>query len=140
MNKEDKELLYKDLCSRLPYKVKIEITWWVVDEAICMNTTLELDHIDQLLNDDDTEIKPYLSPMSSMTEEEKYEFRGISNCKVYKDDFYNEYRKNSDGFTYIDKNTEIETFNWLNGHHFDYRDLIKNGLAMEAPEGMYKEE
>ena len=32
----------------------------------------------------------------------------------------------------------LETFDWLNAHHFDYRGLIEKGLALEAPEGMYK--
>lgn len=74
MTQEDKELLLlKDLCSRLPYGVKIELTWWVMGEGTCINTTLEPDHIEQLLNDEDgnIEVKPYLRPMSSMTEEEK---------------------------------------------------------------------
>ena len=45
-----------------------------MDEGTCINTTLEPDHIEQLLNDEDgdTEIKPYLFPMSSMTEKEEY--------------------------------------------------------------------
>lgn len=73
MTKEEKELLLKDLCGRLPYGIKIELTWWVMDEGTCINTTLEPDHIEQLLNDEDgdTEFKPYLRPMSSMSEEEK---------------------------------------------------------------------
>jgi hypothetical protein len=33
----------------------------------------------------------------------------------------------------------LETFDWLNAHHFDYRGLIEKGLALEAPEGMYKQ-
>ena len=74
MDTKNKELLLKDLNARLPYGVKIEITWWVMDEGTCINTTLEPDHIEQLLNDEDgdTEIKPYLFPMSSMTEKEEY--------------------------------------------------------------------
>ena len=31
----------------------------------------------------------------------------------------------------------FQTFDWFNKHHFDYRDLIKRGLALEAPEGLY---
>ena len=65
MTQEDKQLLLKDLSARLPYGVKIELTWWVMDEGTCINTTLEPDHIEQLLNDEygDTEIKPYLRPL-----------------------------------------------------------------------------
>ena len=59
------------------------------------------------------EIKPYLRPMSSMTEEEKkeqYKFSAFNN---------------------------VELFDWLNVHHFDYRGLIEKGLALEAPKEMY---
>lgn len=59
-------------------------------------------------------IKPYLRPMSSMTEEEKEEVNDLNmnpfSCSV---------------------------IDWLNAHHFDYRGLIEKGLALEAPEGMY---
>lgn len=80
MTQEQKELLFKDLCARLPYGVKIELTWWVMDEGTCMSTTLEPDHIEQILNDEvgNAEIKPYLFPMSSMTEEQCYDFYNIS--------------------------------------------------------------
>ena len=81
MKQEDKEILLKDLCARIPYGVKIEVTWWVMGEGTCINTTLEPDLIEQLLNDEygDTEIKPYLRSMSSMTEEEEIEYLTIDN-------------------------------------------------------------
>ena len=87
MDTKNKELLLKDLNARLPYGVKIEITWWVMDEGTCINTTLEPDHIEQLLNDEDgdTEIKPYLFPMSSMTEEEKEEYCQLQQRGVNED-------------------------------------------------------
>ena len=117
MTLEDKELLLKDLCARLPYGVKIELTWWVMDEGIYINTILEPDHIEQLLNDEDgdTEIKPYLRPMSSMTEEEKMK---LSLSQIYAFVHYN----------------EIAKMDWLNEHHFDYRGLIEKGLAVEVTE------
>ena len=40
MTQEDKELLLKDLNARLPYGVKIELTWWVMGEGIGINTIL----------------------------------------------------------------------------------------------------
>ena len=49
MTQEQKELLIKDLCARLSFGVKIELTWWVMGEGTCINTTLEPDHIEQLL-------------------------------------------------------------------------------------------
>ena len=76
MTREEKQQLLQDLCARLPYGVNIELTWWVMGEGTYINTTLEPDHIEQLLNDEDgdTEIKPYLRPISSMTKEEKRNF------------------------------------------------------------------
>ena len=113
MTQEDKELLIKDLCARLLYGVKIELTWWVMDEGTCMSTTLEPDHIEQLLNDEDgdTEIKPYLRPMSSMTEEEKLMYEGLMI--------------GTDNISYI-----LDVVDWLNAYHFDYRGLIPMGLAI----------
>ena len=130
MTQEDKQLLLKDLSARLPYGVKIELTWWVMGEGTYINTTLEPDHIEQLLNDEygDTEIKPYLRPMSSMTEEEKLQ---LSQYAYIGEDLNGEFIdevQRKDCAAYID---------WLNKNHFDYRGLIENRLALEAPEGMY---
>ena len=118
MTQEEKELLLKDLSARLPYGVKIELTWWVMGEGTCINTTLEPDHIEQLLNDEygDTEIKPYLRPLSSMTEEERNQYQDIEEtCQA---SFYPSYYH-----ILVD---------WLNVHHFDYRGLITKGLAIEV--------
>lgn len=117
MTQEDKELLLKDLCTRLPYGVKIEFTWWVMDEGTYINATLEPDHIEQLLNNEDsiTKIKPYLFPLSSMTEEQKKEYQYITERWMY-DSSYS-----------ISDNTD-----WLNKNHFDYRGLIPMGLAIDA--------
>ena len=127
MTQEDKELLLKDLCARLPYGVKIELTWWVMDEGTCMSTTLEPDHIEQIRNDElgDVEIKPYLFPMSSMTEEQKKEYNLLQNfVPIY---YY--------GFDImVDKELydTWESIDYLNAHHFDYRGLIEKGLAIDA--------
>jgi hypothetical protein len=47
----------------------------------------------------------------------------------------NEYEEETTLFGW---NTGWEHYDWLNAHHFDYRGLIEKGLALEAPEGMYK--
>lgn len=70
------------------------------------------------------EFKPYLRPMSSMTEEEKEEFENLLEGIV-------------DGIERWDKPDLCEEYDWLNSHHFDYRGLIEKGLALEAPEEMY---
>ena len=142
-NGNTKELLIKDLSSRLPYGVKIELTWWGMGEGAYTNTTLEPDHIEQLLNDEDgdTEIKPYLRPMSSMTEEEAKELSILCDIKdilsIKITDEYIEFEVD-DGFCSIDTKiiwyndiiSSIEIFDWLNKNHFDYRDLIPRDLAI----------
>ena len=120
MTQEEKQLLLVDLCARLPYKVKIEITWWVAGEGAYMNTTLEPDHIDQLLNDDDTEIKPYLRPLSSMTEEETVEYCDLQDKFLLSSQY-----PVTDGHA---------LFDWLNEKMFDYRGLIEKGLATAVTE------
>ena len=136
MRQEDKELLLKDLCSRLPYGVKIELTWWVMGEGTCINTILEPDQIEQLLNDEDgdTEIKPYLRPMSSMTEEEFTKLKEYSGLKYDQLDlasFQNGTYKCLDFYlSEVPSGAVIRVFDWLNRYHFDYRDLIPMDLAI----------
>ena len=138
-----KQLLLKDLTARLPYGVKIELTWWVMGEGTCIDTALEPDHIEQLLNDEDgdTEIKPYLRPMSSMTEEEAKELSILCDItdvlSIKITDEYIDFEVD-DGFSSIETKiiwfndiiSSIEIFDWLNKNHFDYRDLIPMGLAI----------
>ena len=118
MTQEDKELLLKDICSRLPYGVKIELSWWDMGKWTYIDTTLEADHIEQLINDedDDIEIEPYLRPMSSMTEEQS---------KVYQELI--------DGMfgTSALINFEVLT-DFFNANHLDYRGLIGKGLAIDT--------
>ena len=116
MTQEEKQLILKDLCARLPYGVKVHITHdWFYEEIEPYDRRLDCDVIKHLRANEYT-VKPYLRPMSSMTEEEYQEF----------------------GYDVL-RYTPRE-FDWLNAHHFDYRGLIEKGLALEAPEGMYKTE
>ena len=117
MDTKNKELLLKDLNARLPYGVKIELTWWDMGEGTCINTTLEPDHMEQLLNDEDgdTEIKPYLRPMSSMTETQKNEYQYITERWIYDSSY-----------------SISDSIDWLNKNHFDYRGLIDKSLALDA--------
>lgn len=121
MTQEDKQLLIKDLCGRLPYGVKINIR---SDYTLTMeDMELNAYHLYGIeYNIEYRGLRPYLRPMSSMTEEERKYYNSLSiliadgECDVY------------------------EEMDWLNAHHFDYRELIEKGLALEAPEGMYKTE
>ena len=123
MTQEDKDLLLKDLSTRLFYGVKGIITY---DKS---NTTFTVEGIDNnVLHLSDAEdcyiedFKPYLRPMSSMTEEEKKELGRIS-CEGNIEHKYGIFYRSQD---------------YLNSIHVDYRELIEKGLALEAPEGMYK--
>ena len=120
MTQEDKELLVKDLCARLPYGVKIQVSYeecsGYFDETVGAVDNYEPFHI----NDRCIEyIKPYLFPMSSMTEEEQRTLDSMCNGV--------EMMSRLSGLKMFDK-----AFNWLNENHFDYRGLIEDGLAIDA--------
>ena len=82
MTQKNKELLLKDLCGRLPYNTEIQVNDWVI-----LNTTLKVGHISRLLNED-LEIKSYLFPLSSMTDEQKIEFERIVVFKFKTKSFF----------------------------------------------------
>ena len=145
MTQEDKQLLLKDLCARLPYGVKILYNGWDSDGGCEFSTVETLIGIDDrfiytLWRDEKdkhsiveplsiTDYKPYLRPMSSMTEEEREEYHKL--CDSYCDVYHNNIVSN----IYFDTVVSID---WLNSHHFDYRGLIEKGLAIETPNNMYK--
>ena len=125
MKKEDKELLIHELCARLPYGLIIYISasgrykpscreqkftnfgyyYNCKGKRVPMANRYMLEHI-----------KPYLRPMSSMTEEEKDTYDRMVMC-----------------------NSSWVVDDWLNNKKFDYRGLIEKGLALKAPEDMYKD-
>lgn len=144
MTQKDKELLIIDLCARLIYGVKVWYKYYptniteqfatsirLADKKIALSSKFNkegdwypIEEAGEIL------IKPYLRLMSSMTEEEKRELCSIRPCFINSDD--------------IVSGTQCSTFiqasecqDWLNANNFDYRSLIKKGLALEAPEGMY---
>ena len=149
MTQEEKQLLLKDLCARLPYGIKIQLknTYRYHCDKMCNIGDFTIDeiksidkkgeHIKIYHNDpldyewyiDDIEIediKPYLRPMSSMTEKERTEY------------FLLKHRDNDRADNVILLDEAFTLIDWLNKHHFDYRRLIEKGLALEAPEEMYK--
>ena len=107
MTQEEKELLLKDLCARLPYKTEIQVNDWAI-----LTATLKVGHISRLLNED-LEIKPYLFPLYSMTEEQYKEYWELEHSGDM-------------------EHLSIPTLDWLNKNHFDYRGLIEKGLALDA--------
>ena len=131
MTQEEKNLLLKDLCGRLLYNVIINCTE-DDDKRTNFNCFFTGDMFKDIQNGTAMwNIKPYLRPMSSMTEEEKEEYNKTKDKIAIQWDDYGA----PVGYEYA---YTIKTFDWLNSHHFDYRGLIKKGLAIEAPEGMYE--
>ena len=124
MTQEDKELIFNELCARLPYHVKCKI--WLKD-GTTEEGLLDLQHnYDNVLQDafyynKIKDIKPYLFPLSSMTEEEKEEY-----CQLQQKVIYNsKVVINEDVTKYI---------NWCYKKHLDINNLIPMGLAIDATE------
>lgn len=150
MTQEEKGLLLKDLCGRLPYGV------------VCIGITYDLDddgekYIDVKVKSTLTEIhnykletasvrlglisscrletiKPFLRPMDSMTEEEKEELSQIS------EEYLNDWSIADNNLLKwkIDAKVSSRRAEFYNSHHLDWNGLIEKGLAIEAPKGMYK--
>lgn len=120
MKQDDKELLLKDLCSRLPYGVKCEVIKYRIDGEMVFirnsSSALELtvDNVKELVTNNLYTIKPYLLPLSSMTEEQSIEYGKL--CERY-----------CSASIY-----SMEIIDWFNKNHFDYRGLIPMGLAEDA--------
>ncbi len=142
MTQEEKQLLLVDLSARLPYGIKILHEGWNyewddelstvervvgVDEDFIYTKVIDTHNGEEYRDGkhciDSVDDKLFLRPMSSMTEEEVAEFETISE-------------------ELLEHGTSEEIWDtvidWLNAHHFDHRHLIEKGLALEAPEGMYK--
>ena len=128
MTQEERQLLLKDLCARLPYGVMYETPYGprvLNDIFIYSNGPVYTDHgvgnYNEVFGVELENIKPYLRPMSSMTEDERKYYNQLSllvadgECDAY------------------------EEIDWLNAHHLDFRGLIEKGLALEASEEMYKD-
>lgn len=114
MTQENKELLFRDLCARLPYKVKAfyygaeeEREIWDEIEGISSDGYVDIGQYSLPIES----VKPYLFPLSSMTKEQQ-----IDLTKFVANGIYN---KNN-------------VYDWYNKNHFDYRGLIPMGLAIDA--------
>lgn len=120
MREEDKNLLMIDLCSRLPYGVKVEAETWLEDEgefAYVPDKVYSINSDGYIVHgyDEVYECKPYLFPMSSMTEEQIKELHSLMIHDTY-------------GILYH----TIESFDYLYKNHIDIRGLIEKGIAIDA--------
>ena len=136
MTQEDEELLFKDLGSRLSYGVICQVD----DGAAGLNDgkLVEIDISKELVRFDADyywdayidDIKPYLRPLSSMAEEEFDDmFKQLYSAQ---EEFFRNC-SNTDIIGKIIANDSVK-YDWLNAHHFDYRNLIEKGLAIEVTE------
>ena len=114
MKQEHKELLLKDLCARLPYGVKISVNN-NIESLQGINVLDNVVEYGSFLSSNIEEVKPYLFPLSSMTEEQKKEYQYITERWMYDSSY-----------------SISDSIDWLNVHHFDYRGLIEKGLAIDA--------
>ena len=120
MTQEEKILLLHDLCTRLPYNVKVKhLLDTYPSDLLCIDAEKNVVYVNHYGREGKYKIeciRPYLRPMKSMTEDEEKQFQDINLYEL--------------PYT-------VEGLDWLNAHHIDYRGLINDGLALEAPEGMY---
>lgn len=161
-----KELLLKDLCARLPYGVigQCEIDasydtpfetklqtrrfnaemYGLLEEGLLFVTPLIEDQdLQEFANEevangvDILDFKPYLFPLSSLTEEMMEELNTEGFFK-YDNTIANiSYLKSKNGiskeiYTYVDIESTSILIEFFNSHHIDYRGLIEKGLAIDA--------
>jgi len=166
MTQEERQLLLIDLCARMPYGVKVENTSFSEpqihtlfgrvsdDEFLMLETYKSVGGEDYRRVIDDVHytgylesIKPYLRPMSSMTEEEIEEYRNLSDEVIGSyGPYHHEFTahcvrlgiKPDNPHECVDGFLNMEAIDWLLANHFDFRGLIPMGIALEALEGMYK--
>ena len=143
MTQEEKDLLFKDLCARIPYSLIVACT----DDDGTMPNVWEVAYINKfkdayLLNTESTttqfisieEVKPFLFPMSSMTDEQRKEFIQCAGYEVREEE--NGYHYETYYYDLVGHGdnmfTDADGLDWLNKNHFDFRGLIDKGLAIDA--------
>lgn len=125
MTQEDKEILLKDICARLPYSVKANY-YGAEEERECIDVIEGVYPFDNEIAIGQyglkvEAIKPYLFPLSSMTEEQKEVYCQLQQKVIY----------NSEGLVTEDVMNYV---NWCYENHLDINDLIPKGLVIDATE------
>lgn len=136
---EDRKLLYRDLCARMPYGVMLQLMNVPTSEPIFLPKKISSYKLDTMqLWSEDSNVsrlyKPYLFPLSSMTEEQRKEFIlhsgysvRVEGCGKLAEEYH---------YELVVYNNQLRPnyndIDWLNAHHFDYRGLIEKDLAIDA--------
>lgn len=133
LTKKDKELVLSDISARLPYGIFVKDNHESLDGKPIIYTLDYHPWIDTC--------KPFLRPLSSMTEDERKELSDLINKEINSND--DDFPFSLYGTTGIKCNLGgdrfyfdemITVYDWLNAHHFDYRGLIEKGLAIKVTE------
>lgn len=132
MKAEDKSLLVKAICGYLPYNhLRLDVAGGDMDcLGYAHGKLIVANHLMSVSTGVEPELaKPYLRPMSNITEVELNELEDVTSLSLY---------DSRDGEVISGKTiTNGADIDWLNEHCFDYRGLIDKELALPAPEGMY---
>lgn len=157
MTQEHVDLLTKELSARVPYGVKIKTDFFQtatlisIRKNISLNSGKELSVTYDISGKDEpfqmeerwgtpiSEIKPYLIPLSCMTEEQYDEMeKMVLNDYTDHMRITNELREKVDFITHWPLYSP-DVIDWFHRNHFDYRGLIEMGLVLKAPDGMYNQ-
>lgn len=130
MTKESKELLLKDLCGRLPYGVKGNFQ--NSDDELLRKVTIVYSHLEPNGMVMTGDIKPYLFPLSSMTNEQEEELYILLGNESVGFQRYDNAFLDKDGYSEVSIISILKGIDWLNANHFDYRGLIEKSLALDA--------
>lgn len=146
MEEKNKQLLITDLCARLPYGVWVECCGvsgkldniWLTHFYNGDNAVVDVNGNTDFFHDNDyfdiTKIKPYLRPLTTMTDDEAKEFDNISESIT----IVNYQQVTPSHYDCMIKIADMKKVqDWFAKKHFDTAGLIEKGLAVEAPEGMY---
>lgn len=136
MKEETRNLLLADLSGRVPYGVKIQVT---IKDVVCQTDVYSVFNDGGVYVEDDNfidavdiaEVKPYLFPLSSMTEKQEEELKAILGNTPFFDN-KNEVFYDMNGCSKIYLSDVQTAIDWFNKNHFDYRGLIEKGLALDA--------
>ena len=134
MTQEDRQIFLKDLCARTPYGVKVQYmnNIFVIDYVSPMYGEVKLDTSDNWTVGV-SEVKPYLFPLSSLTEEQR---NNISKLLISTQNEFSPYgeinMKGCDNLFISSVKQSNALINYCLTNHLDINSLIEEGLAIDA--------